>query len=204
MKFFKQNLWILVIILSVTASLSLTACGRRYAKGRYIGTEEVILRSDKFVEADLKLIAKRMSDSLLAQGIFFATTRPPVVMMSLITNSTDEHIDMKSLSDKIRTILFKSGKMRLINESLRPTVKEELKWSESDFVDPRTARRRGKQVGAHYLVSGNIAAIKQPIGRQEIVYYKMTLELTDLQSNIIAWTDEVEIRKHFRKRFTGF
>ncbi len=182
---------------------SLTSCGRRYAKGKYIDTDQVILRSDKFVESDLKLIAQRLTDSLLVhEGALKKKT--PVVLMSLITNSTDEHIDMKSLSDKIRTTLIKSGRMRFINESLRSAVQAEIKYNESGWIDKRTAQKRGRQLGADYLISGNISSIKQPVGRQEIVYYKANLELTDLGTNIIAWTDEVEIRKHFRKRFTGY
>lgn len=192
---------ITVITLSVT--LALVSCGRRYAKGKYIDTDQIILRSDKFVESDLKIIAKHLTDSLLADEQAFDGATKPIVMMSLITNSTDEHIDMKSLSDKIRTILFKSRKMAFINASLRPAVAEEYEYEAGGFVDPRTAKKRGKQIGADYLISGNIAAIKQPVGRQEIVYYKATLELTNLETNIIAWTDEVEIRKHFRKRYTG-
>jgi uncharacterized protein (TIGR02722 family) len=193
-----------LIVATLIAVVALNSCGRRYAKGEYIDTASVILRSDKFVESDLKIIAERLAESLLADKALVTQTRAPVMLMSLITNSTDEHIDMKSLSDKIRTILFKSGKMQFINESLRPTIKEEIEYEEGDFVDPRSAKRRGRQVGADYLISGNIAAIKQPVGRQEIVYYKATLEMTNLTTNIIAWTDEVEIRKHFRKKFTGY
>lgn len=193
-----------LILLSLALTLMVTGCGRRYAKGDYISPNEVILRSDKFVESDLKIIANRLTDSLLAEDQLLGLSGSPVILMSLITNSTDEHIDMKSLSDKIRTILFKSKKMTFINESLRPAVKEEIEYEEGDFVDPRTAKRRGRQWGADYLVSGNIAAIKQPVGRQEIVYYKATLEMTKLSTNIIVWTDEVEIKKKFRKRFTGF
>ncbi|MBI1909321.1 MAG: penicillin-binding protein activator LpoB [Deltaproteobacteria bacterium] len=182
----------------------LTACGRQYAKGAYIPANTVILRSDKFVEADLQQIAEKLTESLLADERIAASAASPTVMMSLITNSTDEHIDMKSLSDKIRTALFKSKKIKFVNESLRPAVKEEVEYQSGDFIDQKTAKKRGRQVGADYLISGNISAIKQPVGRQEIVYYKATLEMTDLATNIIAWTDEVEIKKKFRKKFTGF
>lgn len=189
-----------VLAIALIGTLS---CGRRYAKGKYIPPDEIILRSDKFVEADLQIIAEKLTESLLKEEVL-SDKNPPKVLMSLITNSTDEHIDMKSLSDKIRTRLFKSRKVQFINESLRPAVKEELEYEAGEFVDPRTAKRKGRQVGADYLVSGNITSIKQPVGRQEIVYYKATLELTDLSSNLISWTDEVEVKKKFRKKFTGF
>lgn len=192
-----------IILLALILSLATTwGCGRRYAKGAYIPADEVILRSDKFVEADLQLIAHKLSQSLLLEDNL--VSGQPKILMSLITNSTDEHIDMKSLSDKIRTELFRSKKMQFVNETLRPTLNEELNYEESSgYVDPQTAKRRGKQTGADYLISGNISAIKQPVGRQEIVYYKMTLEMTSLSTNVISWTDEVEIKKQFRKRFTG-
>lgn len=194
---------IVVVFLMVLILGSLEGCGRQYAKGGYINPNEIILRSDKFVEADLQLISERLSKSLVADEIL-ASGNKPMVMMSLLTNSTDEHIDMKSLSDKIRTQLFRSKKLSFLNETLRPKVKEEIEHNESGWVEPATAKKRGHQMGADYLISGEITSIKQPVGRQEIIYYKVTLEMTDLGTNVIAWTDEVELKKHFRKRFTGF
>lgn len=195
---------LVAVTVGLLLSVTLGGCGRRYAKGRYIPPSEVILRSDKFVEADLQMIADKLTTSLLADDVITAQAAPPTVLMSVMANDTDEHIDMKSLSDKIRTILFKSKRLGFINETLRPAVKEEIEYEEGDFVDPRTAKRRGHQWGADYLISGTISAIKQPVGRQEIVYYKATLEMTNLSTNGIVWTDELEIKKQFRKRFTGF
>jgi len=178
-------------------------CGRRYAKGKYIDPNVVILRSDKFVESDLKIIANRLSESLINSSELGKSKSPPTILISKMTNSTDEHIDMLSLSNKIKVKLHKSGKVWIINARMRGRIRKEQKYQEAGFIDPKTAFKRGKQIGAKYLVSGNISAIKQPVGRQEIVYYKATLELTDLRTNIIKWIDEVEIKKKFRKRFTG-
>ncbi|MDO8644127.1 MAG: penicillin-binding protein activator LpoB, partial [bacterium] len=68
------------------------------------------------------------------------------------------------------------------------------------YVDPKTAKQRGHQIGADWLISGHITAIKQPVGRQEVVYYKTTLEATDLDTSAIIWADEVEVKKLFKKR----
>lgn len=184
-------------------SVALISCGpRQYSKGDYIDADKIILRSDKFVESDLQIIAERLSKSLAAHPVTSSGQRPRV-LMSLIRNSTDEHIDMKSLSDKIKTNLFKSGKFDFINGDLRKTVNEELEYNQSGFVDQATAKTKGHQLGADYLISGNISSIKQPVGRQEIVYYKVTLELTDLGTNMMAWTDDVELKKKFKKKHIG-
>lgn len=190
-------------LLVLLTTLTIINCGpKQYAKGDYIDANKIILRSDKFVESDLQIIAERLSNSLVSKNITASGHRPRI-LMSLISNSTDEHIDMKSLSDKIKTNLFKSGKLDFINGDLRKTVNQELEYNASGFVDPDTAKVKGHQLGADYLVSGNITSIKQPVGREEIVYYKVTLELTDLNTNMLAWTDDVELKKQFKKKHIG-
>ena len=167
-----KKVLVLIMLLTLTIPVS---CGRRYAKGTYIDPNVIILRSDKFVESDLQIIAKRLADSLIASPVVGSRTHPSIYMTSM-TNSTDEHIDMNSLSEKIKVFLHKSKQVKLLNT----------------------------KKGAKYIVSGNMSSIKQPVGRQEIVYYKATLELTNLGTDVVAWIDDVEIKKRFRKKFTGF
>lgn len=200
----KHKILSCLLVAAFIASAAGTGCGRRYAKGKYIDPNTIILRSDKFVDSDLKIIADRLTGSLLANSAIASLSSPPPVLISRMTNSTDEHIDMNSLSEKIQVTLYKSGRFRFINAKLRDAIEGEHRQVEGGFVDPSTAKMRGRQTGAHYLISGNISSIKQPVGRQEIVYYKATLELTDLESNLISWMDEVEIKKQFKKRYTGF
>lgn len=190
--------------LILVAICSFVGCGRQYSKGDYIDPNTIILRSDKFVESDLQIIADRLTSSMLASSELSTAKRPPAVLMSKLTNSTDEHIDMQSLSEKIQVIAQRSGKVRFINVKMRGEIEDEHKYAEAGYIDPSTAKARGKQTGAQYLISGNIASIKQPVGRQEIVYYKATLELTDLGTNVISWMDDVELKKQFKKHFTGF
>lgn len=188
----------LLIIAGICTSV---ACGhRQYAKGEYINPDIIILRSDKFVETDLKIIAQRLTESLIKNS---KIDSKPTVIMSKITNSTDEHIDMQSLSEKIQVQLYKAGKVNFINVKMRDKIEEEHTYVDDGFVDPEDAYERGMQAGAKYLISGNISSIKQPVGRQEIVYYKATLELTNLKTNLISWMDEVEIKKKFKKRYVG-
>ena len=61
----------------------------------------------------------------------------------------------------------------------------------------------GGQVGADYIVNGRLDSIVQQVGRQKSVYYKVTLNLTNLKTNLIEWTDHKQIRKLYRKRSVG-
>lgn len=191
--------WVFVFLTAVFV----TACGpRQYSGGKYVDPNKVDLLSDQFVETDMQKIAKNLSKSLLSSEIANESDKP-AVLMSLFTNATDEHIDMVSLSQKIRTDIFKGQKFTFLNERLRDTMAKEYEYEASGFVSAETAKRKGSQIGADYLISGHLSSIRQPVGRREIVYYKTTLELTDLTTGQIAWTDEVELKKTFRKKHVG-
>lgn len=186
------------------ALFAFTACGpRQYSGGKYVHPDKVDLLSDQFVETDMQKIAKDLSKSLLNSDIAKSNGKKPAVLMSLFTNATDEHIDMISFSQKIRTDIYKGQKFTFLNERLRESMKKEYEYAASGFVSPETAKKKGSQIGAAYLISGHLSSIRQPVGRREIVYYKTTLELTNLETGRIVWTDEVELKKSFRKKHVG-
>ena len=182
-------------IIVITSLFMVASCGSKsvYTKGKYINPEEVKLLSDKFVEADLQMIADTLTNSLLSSDLVAEQSKKPSIIISLFTNGTDEHIDILSLTNNIRTDLMKSKQFRFLNERLRKKMAEEYEYQASGYVDPETAKMKGKQIGADWLISGHISSIRQPVGKDEIVYYKTTLEVTDLETSEILWADEVEL-----------
>lgn len=177
-----------------------SSCGGKgvYTKGKYVDPERIDLLSDKFVEADLKIIADRLFELLLASQPLSTIERKPAIIISLFTNATDEHIDILSLTNMLRTKLIKSDRFVFLNERLRKAMAEEYEYQSSGYVNPETAKLKGRQIGADWLISGHITSIKQPVGKKEIVYYKTTLEVTDLETSAILWADEIEIKKEFK------
>jgi uncharacterized protein (TIGR02722 family) len=171
-----------------------------YTKGKYIDPDEVYLLSDKFVEADLQLIAERLTENLLASALMGEQDKKPAIIISLFTNGTDEHIDILSLTNMIRTNLHKSGEFVFLNERLRKAIAKEYEYQGSGYVNPETAKMKGRQIGADWMISGHISSIKQPVGMKEIVYYKTTMEITDIETSEILWTEEIEIKKKFKKK----
>lgn len=189
-------------IILVAMALCLGSCATKkvYTEGKYIDPGEVWLLSDKFVEADLQVIAERLAKSMLSSELMATQDKKPAVIVSLFSNGTDEHIDMLSLTNMIRQRLLDSGQVRFLNERLRKQIAGELEYQGSGYVSPETAKQKGRQIGADWMLSGHIAAIKQPVGRKEIVYYKTTMEVTDLETSEIIWADELEIKKKFTKK----
>lgn len=194
-----------VFIVLLGFSLVIQACGpRAFTKGQYSDPEEVVLLDDKFNENDMQLMANKLVDSLIEFDKIKNADSRPVVMVGRVKNRTSEHIDMKMLTDKIRTALIRSGRFTFSDKEAREELAEEYEYQGSRFVDPKTATGPGKQVGVNYLITGDLSSNVQEVGKDKVVYYKLNLNLIDVSTNLIQWADEREVRKRYRKRSVGF
>lgn len=181
-----------------------SACGpKAFTKGEYDDPTRVELLDDKYNEADMQQMADTVIKAMVACNYVANAPKPPVVIVERVQNRTEEHIDTVSLTDKIRTALIKSGKVRFVNKEERGTLESEYDYNSGGNVSGPTAKKRGKQIGADYILSGAIATNVQEVGNDKFIYYKLTMNLTNLEESTIDCTEEREIRKKYRKRSVG-
>lgn len=193
------------IAIAAAAAFGAACTGpRAFTRGTYEDPNVIEMLSDHFNENDLQLIAKKMVASLQASPPFGQIRGRPVIVVGRMRNSTSEHIDMKSLSDKMLVQLQRTGKFAFADKPSREDLAEEYEYQEAGYVDPQSAKGRGQQVGADYVMTGEISSIVQEVGADKLVYYKMTTKLHNLRSGLIEWTDEKEIRKKFEKKGIGW
>ncbi len=124
--------------------------------------------------------------------------------MGKLKNSTSEHIDMRSLGDKIQTALAQTGRFALVDQQARWDIAEEYEYQQSGYVNPNEAKGPGQQVSVDFIMTGDLASIIQEVGSDKLVYYKMTAKLNNVRTGLIEWTDEKQIRKKFEKHTVGW
>lgn len=170
----------------------------------YGNPEQVETVTSDFGSTDLQMIAEKMVNSLLASPVLSSGARP-VFYVHRVRNMTDEHIDTRSITDKMRVTLLKSGRVRFsaVSEVNDEILKQLEYQSRSGVVDPATARSAGSQVGADYFMFGEISSIRKAAGRVEDVYFKFTLNLVNIKTGLIEWADEKEIRKEAKRPLMG-
>jgi uncharacterized protein (TIGR02722 family) len=183
----------------------LQSCGgpKAFTKGEYDDPTRVELLDDRFNEADMQQMAETMVRAMVSCANVANAPKPPVVIVERVKNKTEEHIDTESMTDKIRTALIKTGKVRFVNKEERGTLEDEYKYGEAGNTSGPTTKKRGKQIGADYILSGALATNVQQVGDDKFVYYKLTMNMTDLETSTIDCTDEKEVRKKFRKQSVG-
>ncbi len=177
---------------------------RAHTRGEYADPHTIQLLSDHFSENDLQLIARRMVDSLESSPTIDRIDDQPLIIVGEMRNRTNEHIDMSSLADMVRVQLMHTGKFSFIDRDARREIAEEYEYQQSGYVRRDQATGPGEQHGADYILTGAISSIVQEAGRDKMIYYKMTMQLTNLETGVIEWADEKELRKKFRKRSVGW
>ncbi len=156
---------------------------------------------------DVRRTVEKMVDSMLQDQEFIREIggNRPVLDISGIQNRSTMHLDMTSLTDSIRTKLLRSRKFRFMD---RTTSAEDLQFMNDQalngMTDPSKAISAGQQSAAQMYLYGALTEMRQQINGITDRYYKFTLNLKDLRSGEIIWSDEQEIRKEQTKSSLGF
>ncbi len=196
----------LVIAALAVAALGLTGCSSspKIKYGDATGVETV---TTDFGSTDLQLIAEKSVDDLLASpsmGDIAPNGERPILFVESIKNKTAEHIDTESITDTISTKLLNSRRFRFVDMSRMEDVQKQLNYQKnSGLVDETKAAQMGKQLGAKFMLYGNLASITKSAGSTKDIYYKFTLKLTNIESGIVEFQSEKEIRKTSKKSLFG-
>ena len=135
-----------------------------------------------------------------------------VVYTGRITNRTSEHIDTEAISDRVRTALVQSGKFRLApTPQGQDELAEQVRFQQgSGRVDPSQAAAFGKQIGADAVLVGNLRSIEKTKDRtladperRDDVFYQFTMELVNVETGEVIWSELKDIRKTRKKGLFG-
>lgn len=195
----------MVIVLGIAGSSLLTSCGpKAFVRGEYdenVQAENNL--NDLWSETDMQKVVADLVASMVAHHEIANAKRPPIVMVTKLQNKTSEVIDTQNIMDMVRVELSRGGRVSFVDKEAREDVAAEYEYQNSGMMSDETKKGKGGQIGADFIVNGRLDSIVQQAGKDKTVYYKVTLNLTNLKSNIIVWTDYKQIRKKYRKQSVG-
>ena len=195
----------IMLTLSVLCGLIVSSCGpKAFVKGEYDDVNKENLLNDQWSETDMQVIVKAMVDSLVQHPSVAGAKKMPVVIVTNLQNKTSEHIDTESIMDMVRVDLTNSGKVSFVDKQARGDISNEYDYQNSGTVSGETKKSPGGQIGADYIINGRLDSIVQEVGKDKSVFYKITLNMTNLKTSLITWTNQKQIRKTFKKKSVGF
>ena len=194
------------ILLLLPALLALSGCASSPTVS-YVDPNTVDTTAIGFNSTDLQTTAKSMVDQMLASPVIVKLTAKtsPTLYVAGLTNNTSEFIDTTAITDTISTELIQSGKFQFVDMTKVQSIKKQLNYqNQSGMVDPNTAAKIGQQVGAQFMFYGAISSITQNNSSQESQYYQITMKLLNIQTGVITWQGQQQIRKVAKRQSFGW
>lgn len=182
----------------------LVGCGQKaFVQGKYDDVQRENLMNDQWSETDMQKAVADLVASAVQHPTLKSAKGLPIVMVTSLQNKTSEHIDTQNIMDMVRVELMNTGKVGFIDKEARQDIADEYNYQNSGMVGEETKKGPGGQTGADFIMNGRLDSIVQEVGKDKSVYYKLTLNLTNLKTGVISWSQYKQIRKTFRKKSIG-
>lgn len=200
-----MQVWVAAAAVAVVAGGS--GCAMFRASTTTVDVNQEIHMKEKFDYSDLRKLTEEIATEI--EGFLDQHQPAPIFVVAGVQNRTSDHVDTKNLTDRVRTLMFKSGKAQFVNESRREDLLKEQGYQAANAT-PDTQAAIGRQLGAKYMLSGSLVEMKTTsprqvrISKQKLNYYKLTFEVTDLESGLLAWTTEKEFARQASQPLIGW
>ena len=124
-----------------------------------------------------------------------STGGKPVVIVGGIRNKSMEHIPVATFITDIERAFINSGKVRTVSSSSERSEIREERADQGEFAALETVKRMGRELGADYMMTGEINTIEDREGGDQVVFYQTDLTLTNIETNEKIWIGQKEIKK---------
>jgi penicillin-binding protein activator len=171
-----------------------------------IPADEIIDIGSSWNDTDSRLVAREMVSVILFSnqdnGVVwwekFQTRnrgRKPVVIVGRMKNLSHEHINIRTFVKDIEYELINFDQIEVVvtRDEREPLVEERL--YQLSHVSGKTAVKLKEEVGADFLLTGEINTIMQSNEARNLIYYQVTMELTNIETGIKAWAGMKKIKK---------
>lgn len=158
--------------------------------------------SGKWNDVDSRLTAEALTEQILGElwlnQFKKENQRKPVVIVGFVKNKSHEHIEAETFMKDIERSFIQSQKIRLVQGGDKREAIRGERADQQTNSSVSTMKQFGLEVGADFMVQGDINTIVDVYKRKKVVYYQVNLELTHLQTNEIVWIGEKKIKKYVK------
>jgi PBP1b-binding outer membrane lipoprotein LpoB len=169
-----------------------------------ISPEETVDLSGFWNDSDSRMVA----DALIDDALSYPWSRRhqqqhggelPAVIFGWVVNRTAEHIAVNTFMRDLERALLLSGEARIVaDREQREQVREE-RDDQQRYASPESRARLRAELGADYIVVGEITSIEDIEGNREVIFYQVDLNMTDLETNERVWIGQHKIKKYIER-----
>ena len=196
-------------IILITIFLSLIMFGCQTTSTQRVATDTVTDVGDKWNDTDSRLVADEMIGDVLGRPWLKQYRRAhnennPTVIIYKVKNRSHEHINVQTFIRDLERALLNSGEVDFVaGKSERDAIRDE-RLDQASNASEDTAKFDGEEIGADYMLQGELNSIVNKDGGKSVKFYQVTLTLIDIEKNKKVWIGEKKIKKLLKQKRFGF
>ncbi|MCT4641843.1 MAG: penicillin-binding protein activator LpoB [Bacteriovoracaceae bacterium] len=161
-------------------------------KAQRVGSEQSdekgLAITDNWMSKDTNIAVKAILKQIYShKGYkkYIELKKEPKIFIAEVQNDTSEpYFPIKDLNDELLYELSQKGDFVLVDAAAREKLLEEITYQNDGMVDPKTVKMIGRQLGADFLIFGNVYMKPETRSGKTIKEYSVNLRVTDLEKGI--------------------
>lgn len=195
----KNTIQFLAVLLVIALAVS---CSSR--KVTRVDPNETIDLSGRWNSTDAQrtagaMINQAMSERWISNFQNSHDGERPVVIVGFVQNKTHEHIDPEIFIRDLEKEFINSGRVKLVQGGEKREQLREERASQQDYASPETMAKWGREIGADFMLQGDITSIVDSYKKEKVIFYKVNLQLTNITTNEVVWIGDKEIKKYVNR-----
>lgn len=190
-----------VMMLALAAMLLLIGCGGKQVTRTDV--EEQIDLSGEWNDIDSQQVSAALTSQITGspwvEDFRAENGKKPYLIVGTVRNKTPEHIAVKTFVADLERNFINGGRVRVVASS---EERDEIRGERADqqeFSSQETMKQWGREKGADFMFIGEINAIFDQEGGDQVKYYQVDCYLVDLEDNTKVWAGFEKIKKFVGK-----
>lgn len=198
-------------LMSLVVLLNLASCSSFKAErvDNKTSDEKALTITDQWLQADTeKVIADAMKEMGEHKGLkryMMENGKQLKLFVGEVQNLTSEaYFPINDLNDELLNEISKEGNFVLVDASAREALLKEITYQNDGMVDPKTAKKVGKQTGADLMIFGNVYMKPESRDGKTIKQYSINLRITDIEKGTEIFRTRTKLSKYSEQKKMGW
>lgn len=198
-------------IVIIASLLSLVSCGSFKAErvDSKTSDEKALKITDQWVQSDTEQVIrdalKEMNEHKGLRRYMMENGKNLKMFVGEVQNLTSEaYFPINDLNDELLNEISKEGDFVLVDAAAREHILKEITYQNDGMVDPKTAKKVGKQTGADLMIFGNVYMKPETRDGKTIKQYAVNLRITDIEKGTEIFRTRIKLSKYSEQKSMGW
>ncbi|MBP9680858.1 MAG: hypothetical protein KBD76_05600 [Bacteriovorax sp.] len=171
--------------------------------------EKALTITDQWVQADTEQVIreamKEMNEHKGLRRYMMEHGKQLKLFVGEVQNLTAEaYFPINDINDELLNEISKQGDFTLVDAEARGALLKEITYQNDGMVDPKMAKKVGKQTGADVMIFGNVFMKPESRDGKTIKQYSVNLRITDIEKGIEIFRTRTKLSKFSEQKKMGW